>query len=45
MCIRDRTVAWSRLALGVHWSSDIVAGTAIGLFFVALAVWTEPKPG
>ena len=39
------TVAWSRLALGVHWSSDIVAGTAIGLFFVALAVWTEPKPG
>lgn len=36
-------VAWARLALGVHWLSDVVVGTLIGLFFVALAVLTEPK--
>lgn len=36
-------VAWARLALGVHWFSDVVAGTLIGLFFVAVAVLTEPK--
>ena len=39
------TVAWSRLALGVHWVSDVVAGTLIGLTLVALAVLTRPKPG
>ena len=39
------TVAWSRLALGVHWFSDVVAGTVIGLLLLALAVWAEPKPG
>jgi undecaprenyl-diphosphatase len=39
------TVAWSRLALGVHWASDVVAGALLGLSVVALAVLAEPKRG
>lgn len=32
-------VALSRVLLGVHWPLDVVAGSAVGLFFAALLRW------
>ena len=38
-------VALSRVLLGVHWPLDVVAGSAVGLFFAALLRWQMDQEG
>jgi len=39
-------IGWSRLALAVHWTSDVIAGFGLALFWVGTARhWLPPAPG
>lgn len=38
-------IGWSRIGLGVHWPSDILAGWGLALFWVAIAMRWMPSAG
>lgn len=40
------TIGWSRIALGVHWPSDVVGGFGLALLWTGLAwPWLPPPKG
>mgnify|MGYP003940816211 CR=1 FL=1 len=36
-------MGWSRIALGVHWPGDVLAGLGLGMFWVGSAMRWHPK--
>lgn len=36
-------IGWSRLALGVHWTSDVIVGWILGAILVYISIWINKR--